>query len=154
MTPVNIRTQTSDRERPAASGKWKGGKSVLSCETDTKTIFGGSKPQHTGGGMTSLCYPYGSGITCVCDEPGRIYKCFPDIKSDSSHGSNSDHRLRSSSGSGSSNGVMVGANTLHSAELHRKLGSDSDSFDRRFVLMWKRRKAFGHIFFNRSVFEM
>ena len=32
--------------------------------------------------MTSLCYPYGSGITCVCDEPGRIYKCFPDIKSD------------------------------------------------------------------------
>ena len=86
--------------------------------------------------MTSLCYPYGSGITCVCDEPGRIYKCFPDIKSDPhSHGSSSDHRLRSSgSGSGSSNGVMVGANTLHSAELHRKLGADSDSFDRRFVV--------------------
>ena len=88
--------------------------------------------------MTSLCYPYGSGITCVCDEPGRIYKCFPDIKSDPhSHGSSSDHRLRSSgSGSGSSNGVMVGANTLHSAELHRKLGADSDSFDRRFVVFW------------------
>ena len=31
--------------------------------------------------MASLCYPYGSGITCVCDD-GRIYKCFPDLKSD------------------------------------------------------------------------
>ena len=31
--------------------------------------------------MASLCYPYGSGITCVCDE-GRIYKCFPDLKSE------------------------------------------------------------------------
>ena len=39
-------------------------------------------------GMTSLCYPYGAGITCVCDEPGRIYKCFPDLKSElASHAS-------------------------------------------------------------------
>ena len=38
--------------------------------------------------MTSLCYPYGAGITCVCDEPGRIYKCFPDLKSElASHAS-------------------------------------------------------------------
>ena len=101
--------------------------------------------------MTSLCYPYGSGITCVCDEPGRIYKCFPDIKSDHT---NSDHRLRSSSsGSGSSNGVMVGANTLHSAELHRKLGADSDSFDRRFVFV-QCEKDFGEILFDPSVFWM
>ena len=68
--------------------------------------------------MTSLCYPYGSGITCVCDEPGRIYKCFPDIKSESS------------SRSGSSGGVMVGANT-HVAELQNKFGLDTDTFDRR-----------------------
>ena len=41
-----------------------------------------------GVGMTSLCYPYGAGITCVCDEPGRIYKCFPDLKSElASHAS-------------------------------------------------------------------
>ena len=33
--------------------------------------------------MSSLCYPYGSGITCVCEE-GKIYKCFPDLKSHSS----------------------------------------------------------------------
>jgi len=35
--------------------------------------------------MSSLCYPYGPGITCVCDDGGRIYKCFPEIKSE--HGS-------------------------------------------------------------------
>ena len=44
--------------------------------------------------MTSLCYPYGSGITCVCDE-GKIYKCFPDLKSHSSTspGGESDHQV-------------------------------------------------------------
>jgi len=26
-----------------------------------------------------LCYPYGEGITCVCDGAGRIYKCFPEL---------------------------------------------------------------------------
>ena len=30
--------------------------------------------------MSTLCYPYGGGITCVCEE-GRIYKCFPDLQS-------------------------------------------------------------------------
>ena len=29
--------------------------------------------------MATICYPYGSGITCVCDGP-NIYKCFPDLK--------------------------------------------------------------------------
>ena len=29
--------------------------------------------------MSALCYPYGGGITCVCDEVGKIFKCFPDL---------------------------------------------------------------------------
>ena len=29
--------------------------------------------------MTSLCYPYGGGITCVCDNLGKIFKCFPHL---------------------------------------------------------------------------
>ena len=37
--------------------------------------------------MSALCYPYGQGITCVCDDGGRIYKCFPEIKSDGAPGS-------------------------------------------------------------------
>ena len=32
--------------------------------------------------MSALCYPYGAGITCVCDEGGHIYKCFPEIKAE------------------------------------------------------------------------
>ena len=77
--------------------------------------------------MQSLCYPYGSGITCVCDR-GEIFKCFPDLKSEPGGGAGGLH------GQGKAgSGVMVGANTLHSAELHRKMGADSDSFDRRFV---------------------
>jgi len=70
--------------------------------------------------MTSLCYPYGSGITCVCDDSGRIYKCFPDIKGDQSS---------QKSGAGSLGGVMIGANTQLDS-LHRKLGLDPDTFDR------------------------
>jgi len=27
--------------------------------------------------MPSLCYPYGSSITCVCDPRGSVYNCFP-----------------------------------------------------------------------------
>ena len=76
--------------------------------------------------MTSLCYPYGSGITCVCDEPGRIYKCFPDIKQD-------NHKA--GSGGGSLGGVMVGANTQLDS-LHRKLGLDPDTFDRRYDIQF------------------
>ena len=29
--------------------------------------------------MSTLCYPYGGGITCVCEE-AKIYKCFPDLQ--------------------------------------------------------------------------
>ena len=29
--------------------------------------------------MSALCYPYGGGITCVCDGVGKIFKCFPDL---------------------------------------------------------------------------
>ena len=36
--------------------------------------------------MSSLCYPYGPGITCVCDDSGRIYKCFPELKSEQKAG--------------------------------------------------------------------
>ncbi len=25
----------------------------------------------------SMCYPYGVGVSCICDSRGRIYKCFP-----------------------------------------------------------------------------
>merc|ERR1712183_97015 len=55
--------------------------------------------------MQSLCYPYGSGITCVCDR-GEIFKCFPDLKSDNVGGGGGLH------GQGKAgSGVMVGANT-------------------------------------------
>ena len=30
--------------------------------------------------MSQLCYPYGGGITCVCDEVEKIFKCFPDLE--------------------------------------------------------------------------
>jgi len=29
--------------------------------------------------MSTMCYPYGSGITCVCDGGGNIFRCFPDL---------------------------------------------------------------------------
>lgn len=29
----------------------------------------------------SMCYPYGMGVSCICDARGRIYKCFPSHKS-------------------------------------------------------------------------
>ena len=32
--------------------------------------------------MTALCYPYGGGITCVCDTVGKIFKCFPHLGGD------------------------------------------------------------------------
>ncbi len=25
----------------------------------------------------TMCYPYGVGVSCICDARGRIYKCFP-----------------------------------------------------------------------------
>ena len=42
--------------------------------------------------MSKLCYPYGSGITCVCDTKGRIYKCFPEIDADGQVQDNPDHQ--------------------------------------------------------------
>jgi len=53
--------------------------------------------------MASLCYPYGSGITCVCDE-GRIYKCFPDLKSETGVAGGGQ-------GPKPGSGVVLGANT-------------------------------------------
>ena len=37
--------------------------------------------------MPTLCYPYGSSITCVCDPRGNVYNCFPtDYKGKQGHG--------------------------------------------------------------------
>ena len=30
--------------------------------------------------MSHLCHPYGALITCVCNQQGGIYKCFPTEK--------------------------------------------------------------------------
>ena len=68
--------------------------------------------------MQSLCYPYGSGITCVCDR-GEIFKCFPDLKSDSLPGGGALHPKQGS-------GVMVGAKT-QLADNNKM----EDTFDRR-----------------------
>ena len=27
-----------------------------------------------------MCYPYGMGVSCICDARGRIYKCFPNLE--------------------------------------------------------------------------
>ena len=70
--------------------------------------------------MQSLCYPYGSGITCVCDR-GEIFKCFPDLKSDSVGGTQGGLKGPGRPG----NGVMVGAKT-QLADTHME-----DTFDRR-----------------------
>ena len=68
--------------------------------------------------MASLCYPYGSGITCVCDE-GRIYKCFPDLKSES--------------GGGGGGGLQGGArhNQPQQGDLHTSALEDLTGLDRR-----------------------
>ena len=72
--------------------------------------------------MQSLCYPYGSGITCVCDR-GEIFKCFPDLKSDTIGGGGGLH------GQGKAgSGVMVGANTQIADN-----NSMEDTLDRRSV---------------------
>ena len=36
--------------------------------------------------MSTLCYPYGEGITCVCDGGGKVVKCFPDLGVDQAEG--------------------------------------------------------------------
>ena len=78
-----------------------------------------SRGRHT---MQSLCYPYGSGITCVCDR-GEIFKCFPDLKSDHVGGPGGLH------GQGKAgSGVMVGANT----QISDNNGME-DTLDRRSV---------------------
>ena len=68
--------------------------------------------------MASLCYPYGSGITCVCDE-GRIYKCFPDLKSES--------------GGGGGGGLQGGTrhNQPQQGDLHTSALEDLTGLDRR-----------------------
>jgi hypothetical protein len=63
--------------------------------------------------MSALCYPYGQGITCVCDEGGRIYKCFPEIKSDSGAGGRAVAQAQ---------GVQGGRG---------QLGEEHDTMDRR-----------------------
>lgn len=32
-------------------------------------------------GKFNLCYPYGSGVSCICDGRSRIFKCFPSFDS-------------------------------------------------------------------------
>jgi len=29
--------------------------------------------------MSQLCFPYSTGITCVCDAANRIFRCFPEL---------------------------------------------------------------------------
>ena len=68
--------------------------------------------------MSKLCYPYGSGITCVCDMKGRIYKCFPEIDAD---------------GQVHDNGQMGEvADTL----LDRNGGGNEDLLDGRYQQLW------------------
>ena len=115
-TSASIQSQTSvtngvtERESPVKFILCNSVQIVVKC----------SLLMRTSGKMTSLCYPYGAGITCVCDETTRIYKCFPDIKSDQG----------GSPRGGSSGGVLLGANTQMEG-VHNKLGMDSDTFDRR-----------------------
>ena len=66
--------------------------------------------------MASLCYPYGSGITCVCDD-GRIYKCFPDLKSDAGQ----PPGAQGGSGSG---GHQVGQGDIQRSALEDLTGLD------------------------------
>ena len=45
----------------------------------------------------SMCYPYGMGVSCICDARGRIYKCFPSLEGlqgGGSGGPNDDHLLQ------------------------------------------------------------
>ena len=70
----------------------------------------GSPPTSSMSSMSVLCYPYGNGITCVCDE-ARIYKCFPHLKSD----------LKSQTGSQGGDGQL---GQVHTANLN-------DGLDRR-----------------------
>ena len=71
--------------------------------------------------MSALCYPYGAGITCVCDEGGRIYKCFPEIKAEGG-----------GAGGARSSGDLQGATAQGVQEGIRGLqGEDHDRMDRR-----------------------
>ena len=120
-TSASIQSQTSvtnrakERESPVKFILCNSVQIVVKCSLVFIPLL-----MRTSGKMTSLCYPYGAGITCVCDETTRIYKCFPDIKSDQG----------GSPRGGSSGGVLLGANTQMEG-VHNKLGMDSDTFDRR-----------------------
>ncbi|XP_059087357.1 uncharacterized protein LOC131883801 [Tigriopus californicus] len=44
----------------------------------------------------SMCYPYGMGVSCICDNRGRIYKCFPNLENiptDHNHDPNGEAML-------------------------------------------------------------
>ena len=71
--------------------------------------------------MSSLCYPYGAGITCVCDEGGRIYKCFPEIKAEG--GGAGGARSSGDVQGATAQGVQGGIRGLQ--------GEDHDRMDRR-----------------------
>ena len=44
--------------------------------------------------MSQLCFPYSSGITCVCDAQHRIFKCFPEIsRKDQQHQQHQQHGM-------------------------------------------------------------
>ena len=118
--PALETTRTVDSETSSGSGGGGGGSNagvmLLLFQSER-----GSWEGHTDT-MQSLCYPYGSGITCVCDR-GEIFKCFPDLKSDHVGGGGGLH------GQGKAgSGVMVGANTQISDN-----NSMEDTLDRRSV---------------------
>ena len=39
----------------------------------------------------TLCYPYGMGVSCICDNRGRIYKCFANTDFHDPGGGVGDH---------------------------------------------------------------
>ena len=40
----------------------------------------------------TICYPYGMGVSCICDSRGRIYKCFSNTEfHDPGGGGGGDH---------------------------------------------------------------
>ena len=39
----------------------------------------------------TICYPYGMGVSCICDSRGRIYKCFSNAELNDRGGGGSDH---------------------------------------------------------------
>ncbi|XP_023344202.1 uncharacterized protein LOC111713552 [Eurytemora carolleeae] len=43
--------------------------------------------------MSQLCFPYSTGITCVCDASNRIFRCFPELSKKVEETKNSESPL-------------------------------------------------------------